>query len=71
MAILGEPFLGGANLDDSISVCVNREFVSASTEFSREQLIKRLDSQIRFIPILDEAGKLHSVVSKDYLPLER
>jgi D-glycero-alpha-D-manno-heptose-7-phosphate kinase len=62
--------LRGANLDDSISVCVNREFVSASTEFSREQLIKRLDSQIRFIPILDEAGKLHSVVSKDYLPLE-
>lgn len=62
--------LRGVNLDDSISVCVNREFVSASTEFSREQLIKRLDSQIRFIPILDEAGKLHSVVSKDYLPLE-
>ena len=62
--------LRGVNLDDSISACVNREFVSASIEFSREQLIKRLDSQIRFIPILDKAGKLHSVVSKDYLPLE-
>ena len=63
--------LRGVSLEDSIAECVNREFVSASTDFSRERLIKRLDSAIRFIPILDKSGKLHSIVSKDYLPLER
>ena len=62
--------LRGVSLEDSISFCVNREFVSASTDFSRERLLKRLDGNIRFIPILDKSGKLHSIVSKDYLPLE-
>ena len=63
--------LRGVNLDDSISLRVNREFFSAPINFSREQLIKRLDSHIEFIPIIDNLGRLHSVVSKDYLPLER
>lgn len=62
--------LNGALLDDDISSCTNSEFVSASIDTSREQLIKRLDSHIQFIPILDESGRLTSVISKDYLPLE-
>ncbi len=28
-----------------------------------------MDSHIRFIPIIDESGKLQSIISKDYLPL--
>ena len=62
--------LKGIELDDKIGNCVNRNFVFASTEFSREQLIKRLDGHIKFIPILNKTGKLHSIVSKDYLPLD-
>mgnify|MGYP001284719873 CR=1 FL=1 len=62
--------LRGIVLDDSIAACVNREFVSAPLELSRERLIKRLDSHIKFIPIIDKLGKLHSIVSRDYLPLD-
>lgn len=62
--------LRGVGLDDCIAACVNREFIWAPLGFSRERLIKRLDSHVRFVPILDESGKLHSIVSRDHLPLE-
>ncbi len=62
--------LEGLSLDDKIGSCANRDFVFAPTDFSREQLIKKLDGHIKFVPILDKTGKLHSIVSKDYLPLE-
>ena len=62
--------LRGVTLEDDVSNCVNREFVWAATDTPREQLIKRLDGHIQFIPLLDELGKLSSIISKDYLPLE-
>jgi D-glycero-alpha-D-manno-heptose-7-phosphate kinase len=62
--------LRGVSLDDDISNCMNRSFVSATVDTSREQLIKQLDSSIRFIPILDKLGKLTSIISKNYLPLD-
>jgi D-glycero-alpha-D-manno-heptose-7-phosphate kinase len=60
----------GVTLEDEISNCMNRKFVWAATDTPREQLIKRLDGHIHLIPILDEQGKLSSIISKDYLPLE-
>lgn len=62
--------LKGATLDDDISSCTNSEYVWATVDTSREQLIKRLDGHIRFIPILDGLGRLTSIISKDYLPLD-
>ena len=62
--------LWGATLVDSISNCMNRKFVWAATDTPREQLIKRLDGHIHFIPILDPLGRLSSIISKNYLPLE-
>lgn len=62
--------LKGFSLADDISNCINYGFVWASTDTSREQLIKLLDSHINFIPILDQLGKLQSIMSKDYLPLD-
>ena len=59
----------GVALNAPISQCSNAEFLSADVNTSREQLIKRLDSRIQFIPIIDKLGKLQSVVSKNYLPL--
>ena len=59
----------GVTLDEPISSCMNPNFLSANIDTPREQLIKRLDSHIKFIPILDETGKLKSIVSKDNLPL--
>jgi D-glycero-alpha-D-manno-heptose-7-phosphate kinase len=62
--------ISGVTIDEPISKCANADFLSASLSTSREILIKRLDSHIKFIPILDDSGKLNSVISKDYLPLE-
>ena len=62
--------LKGFSLADDISNCINYEFVWAASDTSREQLIKQLDSHINFIPILDQLGKLQSIMSKDYLPLD-
>ena len=60
----------GVTLDDAISNCMNCKFQWASIDTPREQLIKRLDGHIHFIPILDQLGRLRSIISKDYLPLE-
>ena len=61
--------ISGAIVDAPISTCANTNFLSENVDTSREKLIKRLDGRIKFIPILDKAGKLKSVISKDYLPL--
>ena len=60
----------GLKLDDPISKCVNTDFVSVQDNVPRERLIKGLDSNIKFIPILDDCGRLTTVISKDYLPLQ-
>ena len=60
----------GASIQDGIADCMNRNFIWATKETTREQLIKKLDSKCQFIPILDELGKLKKIVSKDHLPLD-
>ncbi|MDB2595218.1 CBS domain-containing protein [Pseudomonadales bacterium] len=62
--------LSGVTVEDNISSCTNYNFVSAVIGTPREQLIKRLDRDIKVIPILDERGTLQSVISKNNLPLE-
>ena len=64
-----QALIRGVVLEDDISLCTNYDFVSADTHASREQLIKRLDGNIKVIPILDDEGKLKSIVSKDNFPL--
>ena len=61
----------GANIDSPISVCLNANFMSADVNTSRQQLIKKLDSHINFVPILDDAGRLVSIISRDYTPIRR
>jgi D-glycero-alpha-D-manno-heptose-7-phosphate kinase len=60
----------GIKIDESISKCSNPNFISASNSTPREKLIKQLDGHIQFIPLLDDLGKLSSIISKDYLPLD-
>jgi D-glycero-alpha-D-manno-heptose-7-phosphate kinase len=62
--------LNGGTLNDSISRCANPNFVRENIETPREVLIKRLDHQIRTIPLLDSAGHLAGVVSRDHIPLQ-
>ena len=61
--------IDGIALDDNILNCTNSDFLWASVDSPREQLIKQLDSHIQFIPILDSARRLTYIVSNDYLPL--
>ena len=60
----------GASIDEAISKCTNADFISADQSTPREKLIKRLDSHIQFLPILDSSRKLISIISKDHLPLD-
>ncbi len=62
--------LDGYVLEDDIHNSTNYEFISANIDTPREQLIKRLDSHIKVIPIINKDGKLHSVISKKHLPIE-
>jgi len=62
--------LDGAVLDAGIGVCANREFIWADQSSPKELLLKRLDSQIRFIPLLDERRRLVGIISRDSLPVE-
>ena len=55
--------ISGVTINEPISICANSDFISASPYTSREILIKRLDSHIKFIPILDDSGKLKRLSS--------
>jgi len=61
--------INGITLDDSILSCANPDFLWASIDSPREQLIKQLDSHTQFIPVFDKDRKLQYIVSKDFIPL--
>jgi D-glycero-alpha-D-manno-heptose-7-phosphate kinase len=60
--------LNGLSLDNAVELCANTQFVHAGPGDSREQLLKKLDQKIRVIPVLDAAGTLVDVVTKNRLP---
>lgn len=62
--------LNGAQLNQPIKNCGNFDFVYADANIPREQLLKKLDSRIRTIPILDTEKKLVSIVSRDDIPIQ-
>ena len=61
--------IDGITLNDTVVSCANPNFLWASVDSPREQLIKQLDSHIKFIPVLDNARKLKYIVSNNFLPL--
>ncbi len=61
--------MAGGALTDAILTCATREFVWAAVDTPREVLLKQLDHQIRFIPLLDAERKLKGMVSRQHLPL--
>ena len=63
--------LTGLSIKDHISSCMNTDFVHATPDTSRENLIKLLDNKIHFIPLLDKNGMLVSIVTSDHLPLRQ
>tara|TARA_E500000331_G_scaffold294439_1_gene292194 strand:+ start:1754 stop:3115 length:1362 start_codon:yes stop_codon:yes gene_type:complete len=61
--------LKGANLEDPIIGVYNPNFIWANTETKREAILKRLDKDIKAIPMLDKNRKLIDVVTRDYIPI--
>jgi D-glycero-alpha-D-manno-heptose-7-phosphate kinase len=61
--------LESGSLDDPIAFCANTEFVWADSATSRELLMKKLDHQIRVIPLLDDSRRLVDIASRDNLPV--
>jgi len=62
--------LDGGALNDTIMQCANPDFVWESPVTPRELLLKKLDSRIRVIPLLDKAQRLVGLVSRDHLPVQ-
>jgi D-glycero-alpha-D-manno-heptose-7-phosphate kinase len=60
--------LDDVKLEDSVLKCTNFNFIKASSSTPRELLLKKLDNEIRFIPILDHNDKLLSIVTRDFFP---
>ena len=61
--------LEGRVLDDAIIQCATPNFVWESSTTPREQLLKKLNSRIRVIPLLDASMHLVGIVSRDHLPI--
>lgn len=60
--------LEGGSLDNPILSCINVDFIWADFSTPRELLLKRFDSRIRVIPLLDHSRKLTGVVMRDSIP---
>ena len=61
--------LNGRTLEDSISTCINAEFIYEDPSTPREALLKKLDHRIHVIPLLDTERRLVGVVSRNHLPV--
>lgn len=60
--------LSGLQLNQSVSSCMNKEFVYADMDTPRERIIKRLDKRIKALPLLDSQGKLINIITRSNIP---
>ena len=60
--------IAGLDLDSQLIECINKDFYWEHESVSRETLIKKLDHNIRAIPLLDDSMKLVDIITKDNLP---
>lgn len=55
--------LGGASLDEKATSLVNRSFRRIVSGTSREQILKLLDSRIRFLPVMDADDRIVDIIT--------
>lgn len=60
--------LEGGQTDESVRLCMNRNFRCAPDGASREDLLKLLDLGFNAIPKIDGDGRLIDVITPEYLP---
>jgi D-glycero-alpha-D-manno-heptose-7-phosphate kinase len=63
--------LDGVELDDSLNGVYNKNFISFGASTSREVLIKKLDTEVSVIPLLDSEGKLQDIASRKHYPITK
>ena len=59
------------SLNDKIKLISNKNFIYADINSTREDLLKKLDYKIKFIPILSLEGRLEKIITKDDLPIDK
>ena len=61
----------GGSVNDLIILAKNSNFLWSKDNVSRENLLKKLDNIIHFIPVLDDNGRLIKIFAKDDLPIDK
>lgn len=59
--------LGGHSLDEPIAGVMNREPVVATADCSESQILELMSDRIRFVPILDDGGRLADLASYEHV----
>ena len=59
------------SLHDKIKLISNKNFIYGDINSTREDLLKKLDYKIKFIPILSLEGRLEKIITKDDLPVDK
>ena len=59
------------SLNDKIKLISNKNFIYGDIHSTREDLLKKLDYKIKFIPILTLEGRLEKIITKDDLPIDK
>jgi len=64
-----EKLVSGISLERPILECTNLSFIWADKNTPRELLIKQLDNNIKFIPLVDENKFLVDIVTRYHMPI--
>jgi len=59
------------SINNKIDRVINKKFVYANIDTSREDLLKKLDQSIQVIPILSSQGKILDIVTSENLPMNQ
>lgn len=63
--------LEGLQINDSLKNVYNKNFISYSLDTPREILIKKLDTEVSVIPLLDIQGRLADIASRKHYPITK
>ena len=66
-----DKLLSGVKLDDSIDLCCNNNFVYVNENTERELIIKKFDSSIKIIPVLDDNLELIRLLTPNDFPIDK
>ncbi len=63
--------LAGRNKSEPVFSCYNPKFIFVEEGVSREKILKILDDQVSFLPVLDSSQKLVSVYTRKDFPIDQ